>query len=169
MSAADFEYLLNKIGPFIAKQDTNMRKCIPIQERLAVSCDGDKFSSLAYLFKFSKSTIATCIMEVCQALIQELREEVKTIVAKLSVEMAGSLQRLEYVVVETAGSLQILENVTAVTAGSLQILENLTGEMAGRGVTVQNRIIRRMELSIPKLTVRFNLVCGEVIKTESHH
>ncbi|KAJ8728814.1 hypothetical protein PYW07_006510 [Mythimna separata] len=78
MSAADFEYLLNKIGPFIAKQDTNMRKCIPIQERLAVTlrflATGDKFSSLAYLFKFSKSTIATCIMEVCQALIQELRE-----------------------------------------------------------------------------------------------
>ncbi|KAJ8728549.1 hypothetical protein PYW07_006245 [Mythimna separata] len=160
MSAADFEYLLNKIGPFIAKQDTNMRKCIPIQERLAVTlrflATGDKFSSLAYLFKFSKSTIATCIMEVCQALIQGLREEVKketqtqemvenentlpyqTIVAKLSVEMAGSLQRLEYVVVETAGSLQILENVTGEMAGSLQILENLTGEMAGSMQILEN-------------------------------
>lgn len=37
MSAADFKYLLNKIGPQIAKTDTNMRKCIPVQERLAVA------------------------------------------------------------------------------------------------------------------------------------
>ncbi|GBP42655.1 hypothetical protein EVAR_87206_1 [Eumeta japonica] len=160
MSAADFEYLLNLIGPFIAKQDTNMRKCIPIQERLAVTlrflATGDKFSSLAYLFKFSKSTIATCIMEVCQALIQELREEVKKetqtqemvenentlpyqkIVANLSEEMAGSLQILENVTVETAGSLQILENVTVETDGSLQILENVTVETAGSMQTLEN-------------------------------
>ncbi|EZA59266.1 hypothetical protein X777_15909 [Ooceraea biroi] len=37
MSAADFEYLLCKIGPQIAKTDTNMRKCIPGKERFAVA------------------------------------------------------------------------------------------------------------------------------------
>lgn len=42
MLSGDFEYLLNKIGPFVSKMDTNMCKCIPVQERLAVT--------LRYLF-----------------------------------------------------------------------------------------------------------------------
>ena len=54
MSATDFEYLLSKIGPFIAKRDTNMRESIPIQERLAVTlrffASGDSYISLSYLF-----------------------------------------------------------------------------------------------------------------------
>lgn len=37
MSTENFEHLFNKIGPIINKQDTNMRKAIPIQDRLAVT------------------------------------------------------------------------------------------------------------------------------------
>lgn len=83
MSSVDFEYLLNKIGPFIAKKDTNMRKCIPVQERLAVTlrylATGDSFISLSYLFKFSQQTVSRCIQEVCAALIEELKGEIKVI------------------------------------------------------------------------------------------
>lgn len=81
MSRADFECLLSRIGPFIAKRDTNMRESIPIQERLAVTlrffATGDSYASLSYLFKFSKQTVSRCVDEVCQAIIQELQEEVK--------------------------------------------------------------------------------------------
>lgn len=37
MSASDFEVLINKIGPKIAKMDTKLRKAIPVKERLAVT------------------------------------------------------------------------------------------------------------------------------------
>jgi len=81
MSAADFEYLLNKISPQIAKIDTNMRNCIPVKERFAVAlrflATGDSYISLSFLFKFSVQTVSKCIDEVCSALIQELQEEIK--------------------------------------------------------------------------------------------
>jgi hypothetical protein len=50
MSGEDFEYFLNKFGPKIKKQDTNMRQAIPVKERLAVTlrflATGDTFTSL---------------------------------------------------------------------------------------------------------------------------
>lgn len=75
MSATDFEYLLGKIGPFIAKEDTNMRKSIPIQERLAVTLRffaGESYASLSYLFKFSKQTVSRSVDEVCKAIIHQI-------------------------------------------------------------------------------------------------
>ncbi|XP_031353290.1 protein ANTAGONIST OF LIKE HETEROCHROMATIN PROTEIN 1-like [Photinus pyralis] len=81
MTATDFENLLSRIGPFIAKQDTNMRKCVPSQERLAIAlrffATGDSFASLSYLFKVSKQTISRCVDDVCLAIIQELKDEVE--------------------------------------------------------------------------------------------
>lgn len=81
MSASDFEYLLNKIGPKIAKQDTNMRKCIPAQERLAVTlrflATGDSYQSLSYLFKFSAQLISSVVPEVCKAIIEVLEHLAK--------------------------------------------------------------------------------------------
>lgn len=81
MSAIDFEYFIVQIGPRIAKMDTNMRKCIPVQERLAVAlrflATGDSYASLAYLFKFSPQTVSKCVDEVCAALIDTLKGEIK--------------------------------------------------------------------------------------------
>jgi len=81
MSHEDFEFLLNKIGPSISKMDTNMRKCIPIQEKLAVTlrflASGDSFVSLSYMFKFSPQAVSRCVQEVCRALVQELKDEIK--------------------------------------------------------------------------------------------
>lgn len=81
MLPEDFEYLLNKIGPAITKTDTNMRKSIPIQEKLAVTlrylASGDSFISLSYMFKFSPQSVSRCVQEVCSALIQELKNEIK--------------------------------------------------------------------------------------------
>jgi len=86
MSHKDFEYLLNKIGPSISKMDTNMRKCIPIQEKLAITlrflASGDSFISLSYLFKFSPQAVSRCIQAVCTALIRELQSEIKVIISE---------------------------------------------------------------------------------------
>lgn len=81
MSEEDYEYILNKIGPYISKTDTNMRKCIPIQERFGIAlrflASGDSFTSLSYLFKVSIQTVSNCVNDVCKALLHELREEIK--------------------------------------------------------------------------------------------
>eukprot|EP00102_Acyrthosiphon_pisum_P018923 XP_016656133.1 PREDICTED: uncharacterized protein LOC107882382 [Acyrthosiphon pisum] len=78
MSATDFEFLLSKIGPVIKKNDTIMREAIPVQERLAVTlrflASGDSFRSLSYLFKFSSQTVSRCVFDVCDALIDVLKD-----------------------------------------------------------------------------------------------
>ncbi|KAL4112116.1 hypothetical protein QTP88_015964 [Uroleucon formosanum] len=68
-------------GPIIMKEDTNMRKAIPVQERLAITlrflASGDSFTSLSYLFKCSNQVISNIVHEVCKALVHELRNHVK--------------------------------------------------------------------------------------------
>lgn len=81
MSPEDFAHLLALIEPMIRKKDTNYRSAIPPNERLAITlrflATGDSFTSLMYLFKVSKQTISTVVMEVCSALINVLRQHVK--------------------------------------------------------------------------------------------
>jgi hypothetical protein len=68
MSGEDFEYFLNKFGPKIKKQDTNMRQAIPVKERLAVTlrflATGDTFTGLGYLFKISHQSISGIVHDV---------------------------------------------------------------------------------------------------------
>lgn len=81
MSAIDFEFFINKIGPRITKMNTNMRKSIPVQERLAITlrflATGDSYTSLSYLFKVSRQTVSCCVDEGCIALIEALQGEIK--------------------------------------------------------------------------------------------
>jgi hypothetical protein len=76
MSVSDFEKLATIIGPQIAKRETNFRKTISINQRLAVTlrflATGDSYTSLMYHFKFSKQLISTIVPEVCEALIKGL-------------------------------------------------------------------------------------------------
>ncbi|KAF0752009.1 protein ANTAGONIST OF LIKE HETEROCHROMATIN PROTEIN 1-like [Aphis craccivora] len=81
MTSADFEYLLNLIGPSISKQETHLRKSIPARERLAVTlrflASGDGYQSLSYLFKMSPQVILLIIIEVCETLKTKLSDQVK--------------------------------------------------------------------------------------------
>ncbi|CAH1115660.1 unnamed protein product [Psylliodes chrysocephalus] len=81
MSSADFEILLNLIEPVIRKKDTNYRESISPKERLAVTlrflATGDSFTSLMYLFKISKQSISTIVIEVCRALNEALKHQVQ--------------------------------------------------------------------------------------------
>ncbi|KAF9409715.1 hypothetical protein HW555_005094 [Spodoptera exigua] len=82
MSLNDFEYLLSRISRRISKQDTQLRKAIPARIRLAITlrylATGDDYGSLHYLFKVSPQAISEIIPEVCHALCEVLKDEIKT-------------------------------------------------------------------------------------------
>lgn len=81
MSLTDFEYLLSQISSKISKQDTQLREAIPARIRLAITlrylATGDDFQSLHFLFKISPQLISNIISEVCHALNEALKDEVK--------------------------------------------------------------------------------------------
>ncbi|XP_060881928.1 uncharacterized protein LOC132953338 [Metopolophium dirhodum] len=78
MSPSQFNELLNMVIPSITKNDTNFRKAIPAQDRLAITlrflATGDFYYSLSYLFKISKQTISKTVPEVCKAIVDVLKE-----------------------------------------------------------------------------------------------
>lgn len=88
MSSEDFEYLLCKIGPKVMKENTNMRKSVPVNTRLAITlrflATGDSYTSLQYTFLISKQLISLIIPEVCQALIEVLKENIEVNLIKYS-------------------------------------------------------------------------------------
>lgn len=81
MTYTDFELLLQKVDPIISKKDTNWRDSIPSKVRLAVTlrflASGDSYRSLHYLFKISSQIISKIIQEVCIAIYQVLKDNVK--------------------------------------------------------------------------------------------
>lgn len=81
MTATDFEELICLIGLKIAKCNTNYRDAIPVADRLAVTLrflgTGDSYVSLSYTFKISKQLIRVIVPEVCQAIIEALKDHIK--------------------------------------------------------------------------------------------
>lgn len=81
MSLQDFEIILEKVEPEIKKMNTNFREAITARERLSVTlrflATGDSYTSLQYLFRISKQSISTIIIEVCDAIIKALKDHVK--------------------------------------------------------------------------------------------
>ncbi|VEN55083.1 unnamed protein product [Callosobruchus maculatus] len=81
MTAEDFEILVNLVGPLVMKKDTNLRKAISVQDRLALTlrflASGDSFTSLQYLFKISKQSISVIVGETSRALTTTLLGHIK--------------------------------------------------------------------------------------------
>jgi hypothetical protein len=77
MAPADFELLINLVGPKTKKMDTRLRAAIPFQERLAVIlrllATGD-FSTLCSNFRFLNSQF---VPEVCQTVLEALMQNIQ--------------------------------------------------------------------------------------------
>ncbi len=81
MSSSTFEQLLNMTASKITKMDTNMREAIPAHERFGVTsrflASGDSYHSLQYTLKISKQVISKIVPQVCNALVEALKEYIR--------------------------------------------------------------------------------------------
>jgi hypothetical protein len=81
MSPSEVEFIINLIGEKISKKDAPFRKAISVQERLALMLhflsSGDSYVSLQYLFKISKQAISCIVLEVCEALVEKLKDYIQ--------------------------------------------------------------------------------------------
>lgn len=81
MSVQEFENLCSLLSDKIKKCDTKYREAITVNERVLITlrflATGDSYSSLQYLFRVSKQSISRIVPEVCDAIIEALRDYVK--------------------------------------------------------------------------------------------
>ncbi|KAJ8878908.1 hypothetical protein PR048_019511 [Dryococelus australis] len=86
MTAEDIEYLIQKLGATLTKQDTIMRNAIRVKDHIVVTlrflASGDSYSSLQYLFRISVCTIGTIVKEVCEQLFAQLKEDYMKVLFK---------------------------------------------------------------------------------------
>ncbi|XP_034039667.1 putative nuclease HARBI1 [Thalassophryne amazonica] len=75
-----FLELLTRIAQRITKQDTNYRKALEPGLKLAITlrflATGNSYKSLQYGFRVAHNTISVFVPQVCQAIIEELSDEV---------------------------------------------------------------------------------------------
>ena len=74
-----FDELLGRLGPLIAKQDTPYRIALEPGLKLATTmrhfASGDGDASMKFDFRVPHNTMSVCVHEVCQAIIDEFKDE----------------------------------------------------------------------------------------------
>lgn len=81
MLPEQFDFLHEKVGPIIAKKDTNFRKAISSETRLTITvrylASGDSYHSLMLLFRVPHNTISGIVSKTCEAIHSVLRDYLK--------------------------------------------------------------------------------------------
>ncbi|XP_041764475.1 uncharacterized protein LOC121589544 [Anopheles merus] len=81
LSRNDFDYLHKQIGPKIQRMDTNMRLSLSAKDKLIITlrylATGDSYNTLEYAFRISAQAIGQFVLQVCDCLVEVLREQVK--------------------------------------------------------------------------------------------
>ena len=74
-----FDYLVERLYPYLLKEDTAMRESIKPAEQICVFLryvgSGETFRSLEYQFRISRRSIAQIVDRVAEAIIEEMQEE----------------------------------------------------------------------------------------------
>ena len=76
MSQATFVYVCDEIRSIIEKEDTVMRKSIPVEQRVALTlwflATNADYRTIGHLFGVSKPTVCVVTKEVCAAIVKSL-------------------------------------------------------------------------------------------------
>ena len=78
MTPDRFGHLLSLVRPKIEKQNTNFRKSIPAESRLALTlrflASGESQQSLSYSFRIGRTTVSKIVSETCVAISDSLKD-----------------------------------------------------------------------------------------------
>ena len=75
MSPKRFDHLLELVKPITEKKDTNLRKSMSVEERLAITlATGDSQQSLSFSYRLGKATMSKIISETCKAIYTVLKD-----------------------------------------------------------------------------------------------
>lgn len=87
MEEAMFDKLLEMVNLYLRRQDTYMRKCIPVADRLAVTlrylATGRSFEDIKFSACMSPASISAAVLETCETLIHVLRDYIKVLKSAL--------------------------------------------------------------------------------------
>ena len=76
MSESTFTYLCNELRQTIKKKDTEMRKAIPVEQRVAITlwrlATTTDYRTIGHLFGVSKATVCVIVKDVCSAIVEVL-------------------------------------------------------------------------------------------------
>jgi hypothetical protein len=80
MTPEMFDELLQRLASKLQKSDTNWRKALDPELKLAVTLrhieSGDKYASLSYDFRVARTTKSLFIPDVCEVIVKTFSEEV---------------------------------------------------------------------------------------------
>ena len=81
ISRRTFEYIVRLVGPDLAKKDTRLRKCIPVNKRVAVAlwrlATGDTYRSTGLQFGIGRCTAMLLKADFCKAIAKRAPQFIK--------------------------------------------------------------------------------------------
>ena len=76
MSKDTFDYLCDKLRASIQRQDTQLRKAISVEKRVAITvwclAMPSKYRTIGHLFGIARSTVCVIVQETCSAIVTSL-------------------------------------------------------------------------------------------------
>ena len=76
MSKSTFNYICCQLSPYIQKQNTQMRECVPVEQRVALTlwrlATNADYRSISQLFGLGRSTVCEIFHECCSVIAEKL-------------------------------------------------------------------------------------------------
>ena len=78
VSKATFQYLCHQLRPLISRQNTQLRKCISVEKRVAITlwclATCSEYRTIAHLFGLACCTVCVIVHDTCKAIVSTLQK-----------------------------------------------------------------------------------------------